>query len=116
MPRFFICRATRQLKAGESMTIGEIRLALVGFFDQMLEQAVDLGQMAEDFGDADDGEIFRVDHGIAASGAHAVSADAEEFESAGRGGARLRGAARRTFLRKLRRLRSGFAREHCKRT
>ena len=55
-------------------------LRRVGFFDQMLEQAVDLWQMAEDFGDADDGEIFRVDHGVAASGTHAVSADAEELE------------------------------------
>ena len=36
--------------------------------------------MAEDFGDADDGEIFRIDDCVAAGGAHAVSADAEEFE------------------------------------
>ncbi len=59
---------------------GEIGLALVGFFDQMLEQAVDFWQMAENFGDADDGKIFRVDDGVAAGGAHALSADAEEFE------------------------------------
>ena len=36
--------------------------------------------MAEDFGDADDGEVFGVDDCVAAGGAHAVSADAEEFE------------------------------------
>ncbi len=59
---------------------GEIGLALVGFLDQMLEQAVDLGEMAEDFGDADDREILGVDDRVAAGGAHAVSADAEKFE------------------------------------
>src|ERR1700733_6308367 len=32
----------------------EIGLALVGLFDQMLEQAVYLGQVAEDFGDTND--------------------------------------------------------------
>jgi hypothetical protein len=36
--------------------------------------------MAEDFGDANYREVFRVDDGVAASGAHAVSANAEEFE------------------------------------
>src|ERR1700693_3189806 len=59
---------------------GEIRLALVGFFDQVLIKTVDLWQMAEDFGDADDREVFRVDQGVAASSAHALSADAEEFK------------------------------------
>src|SRR5580704_11487547 len=59
---------------------GEIGLALVGFFDQMSKQAVDLRQMTENFGDADDGEVFRVDDRVAAGGAHAVSADAEEIE------------------------------------
>src|SRR5208282_3746336 len=59
---------------------GEVELTLVGFLDQMLEQAVDLGQMAEDFGDADDREIFSVSDGVAAGDAHAVSADAEEFK------------------------------------
>jgi hypothetical protein len=36
--------------------------------------------MAENFGDADDREIFGVDDSVAAGGAHAVPADAEEFE------------------------------------
>src|SRR5580658_9329185 len=58
---------------------GEPGLALVGFFDQTLEQAVDLRQMAEDFSDADDRKIFGVDDGVAAGGAHPVSADTEEF-------------------------------------
>src|SRR5882672_1360572 len=59
---------------------GEIGLAAVGFCDQTLVKAINLGQMAEDFSDADDGEIFRVDDGFATCGAHASSADAEEFE------------------------------------
>src|SRR5580693_4893 len=59
---------------------GEIGLALISFFDQMLEQTVYLWQVAEDFGDADYGKIFRVDYDVAAGGAHAASADAEEFE------------------------------------
>jgi hypothetical protein len=45
----------------------------------MLVAAVDLGQMAEDFGDADYGEVFGVDYGVAAGGSHAVSAYAEEI-------------------------------------
>ena len=36
--------------------------------------------MAEDFGDADDGEILGIDDGVAAGGAHALAADAEELE------------------------------------
>ncbi len=59
---------------------GEIGLALIGFFDQTPKQAIDFWQVAEDFGDADDGEIFRVDDRVAAGGTHAVSADAEEFK------------------------------------
>src|SRR5258706_4935028 len=58
---------------------GEVRFALVGFFNQMLVEAVDLRQMAEDFRDADNRKIFRVDDGVAADGAHAFSADTEEI-------------------------------------
>ncbi len=36
--------------------------------------------MAEDFGDADDGEVVGVHNGVAACLAHALAADAEEFE------------------------------------
>src|SRR5258708_3305452 len=60
---------------------GEIWPALVDFLDQVLVEAVDLWQMAEDFGDADNGEIFRVNDSIAAGRAHAISANAEEFKS-----------------------------------
>src|SRR5580698_9859028 len=44
---------------------GEIRLAAVGFADQVLKESPDLWQMAENFGDADDGEVFGVDDGVA---------------------------------------------------
>ncbi len=36
--------------------------------------------MAKNFRDADDGKIFRVDDGVTAGGAHAVSANAEEIK------------------------------------
>ena len=45
--------------------------------------AVDLRQMAEDFGNADDGEVFGVDDDLAAGGAHALSACAEEGKFSG---------------------------------
>ena len=54
-------------------------MASVGLSDQLVKQAVDFGQMADDFRDADYGEVFRVDHGVASGGAHAVSAHAEKF-------------------------------------
>jgi len=59
---------------------GEVGFPLVGLGDQMPVPAVDLWQVAEDFGDAHDGEVFRVDYGVAAGGAHALSPDAEELE------------------------------------
>src|SRR5271165_4662026 len=59
---------------------GEVGLAVVGFGNEMFVQAVDFREVAEDFGDADYGQVFCVDDGVAPGGAHAVSADAEEFE------------------------------------
>jgi hypothetical protein len=59
---------------------GEAGFPLVGFGDQMPVPAIDLWQVAEDFGDANDGEVFRIDYGVAARGAHALSADTEEIE------------------------------------
>src|SRR5271166_1710175 len=59
---------------------GEVGLALVGFREEMFVEAVDFWQVAEDFGDADYGEVFCVDDRVASGGAHAVSADAEKFE------------------------------------
>ena len=37
--------------------------------------------MAEDFGDADDSEVAGIHDGVAAGFAHALAADAEEFQS-----------------------------------
>src|ERR1700688_810395 len=68
------------VKGGRVDDDGEVGLAFVGFGNQMLVEAQDLRQMANDFGDADDGEIFRVDHGVTAGGPHALAADAEEFK------------------------------------
>ena len=62
---------------------GEVGLAPVGFANQAAIEAEDFRQVAENFGDADDGEIFGVDDGVASGGAHAVAADAEEFEVVG---------------------------------
>ena len=51
----------------------------IGVGDQFMKESVDLWQMTEDFGDADDGEIFGVDDDVASGGAHLLSADAEEL-------------------------------------
>ena len=58
---------------------GERGMAPVGLGDQLVKQAVDFGQMADDFGNADDGEVLGVDNRVASGGAHAVSAHAEKF-------------------------------------
>src|SRR5579862_7349808 len=60
----------------------QIRLALVGFRDQSSIEPENLWQMTEDLRDADDSQVFRVDNGVAACGAHAVSTDAEKLELA----------------------------------
>ena len=62
------------------MTMARSGLRRVGFGDQLVKQAPDLRQMAENFRDADDSEVFGVDHGVATRGPHAVPAHAEEFE------------------------------------
>ena len=59
---------------------GEIGFALAGLGDQSAEESPDSGEVGEDFGDANDGEVFHVDDRIASGGAHFVSAGAEEFE------------------------------------
>src|SRR5208283_264824 len=58
----------------------KVRLALIGFGDQTLIEAVDFRQMAKNLSDADDREILRVDHGVAPSSPHALSAHPEEFD------------------------------------
>src|SRR5580700_5347037 len=67
----------------------EIRLALVSFGDQMLEQSIDLRQMAQDFSNADDRKIFRVDNRIAAGSAHPLATNAEKFKRRSWRGGRL---------------------------
>ena len=51
---------------------------VLGGADEFAEETVDFWEMAEDFGDADDGEVFGVNDDLAAGGAHAVSARTEE--------------------------------------
>src|SRR5580704_210024 len=58
---------------------GEVGPASVSFLDQMPVEAENLGQVAENFGDADHGEILSVDDCVAAGGAHSLSANAEEL-------------------------------------
>ena len=55
-------------------------LALVGFPDQLVVESPDSWQMAENFGDSDNGKFFGVDHRVASGGAHAVSADTKKCE------------------------------------
>src|SRR5579862_6849871 len=57
---------------------GEVRLAAVGLFNQVPIKSEDFRKMAENLGDTDDGEIFGVDHGFVARGAHAVATDTEK--------------------------------------
>ena len=59
---------------------GEIRLALVSLRNQTPIQSKNLRQLAENFGDADDCEIFGVDNGVAPGSPHPVPADTKEFE------------------------------------
>ena len=60
---------------------GKIGLSSISFPDQVVEQAIDFGKVAEDFGDAHYGEIFGVDHRVATRVAHARPADSKEFET-----------------------------------
>src|ERR1700758_3199024 len=56
---------------------GKIRLASVGFFNQVPIKSEDLRKTAEDLRDANDREVFGFDHGVKPSGAHAIPADPE---------------------------------------
>ena len=59
---------------------GKIGLAPVGFRNQVPVETEDLWQAAENLGDTDDRQISRIDNGVAAGGAHAISADPEKFK------------------------------------
>src|SRR3979490_1315428 len=52
---------------------GEFWVFIIGGADQFAEEAVNFREMTEDFGDADDGEVFGVDDYLAACSAHAVA-------------------------------------------
>src|SRR6266576_1781232 len=62
---------------------GEVGLAAVGFANQVVVEPENFREVAQDLSDADDREIFGVDHGVAAGSAHAVRADTEEGEVGG---------------------------------
>ena len=55
-------------------------MAPLGFVNQFVKESPNFGEMAQDFGDADDGEIAGIDEGVAACLAHARAAHAEELE------------------------------------
>src|SRR6267142_1647976 len=59
---------------------GEVGLPAIGFFTQVAIKTENFRQVAENFGDADYGQVFGVDDRVASGGAHAVPADAEELE------------------------------------
>src|SRR5712691_4793663 len=68
------------VKRGRVDDDGEIGLAPLSLGDQMPVQPVDLRQVAENLSDAYHREVFRIDNRIAASSAHALPTDTEEFE------------------------------------
>ncbi len=57
---------------------GRVRLALSGFYHQMVETAADARQMRQDLYQSHHGDFIGVDQQIAACGAHLLSAHAEE--------------------------------------
>src|SRR5258705_12549489 len=59
---------------------GEFWMFVVGCADEFAEESVNLRQMTEDFGDADNRKILGVDDYLAACSAHAVAAGDEELE------------------------------------
>src|SRR5580658_4007808 len=58
---------------------GEIRSTLIRFGDQLVKQAIDLRQMADNFGNADDRKVFRIDDNVAPSSPHALPASTKKF-------------------------------------
>ena len=79
MPRFFIWRATRQLNAGESMTMARSGFRRSASRIRRLVQPENFRQVAENLSDADDGKVFGIDDGVAARRAHAVAAHAKKL-------------------------------------
>src|ERR1700686_3037741 len=59
---------------------GEVRLALVRFFNQMPIEPENLWQMAKNLGDANDRKILGVDDSLASGSPHALPAHPKEFK------------------------------------
>ncbi len=60
----------------------EVRFPLVCFADKAAVQAKNFREVAEDFGDADYGEVFRIDDGVATFGPHAFPTYPKERNAA----------------------------------
>ena len=69
-----------EVEAGKVGEDGKARLAAFCFRDEMAHGADERRQVAEDFGDADDGDFGVVSNDVNASGAHLRTAHAEESE------------------------------------
>jgi hypothetical protein len=67
-----------EVDVGEVDEDGDVWLAGADGLAELVELAVDAGEMADDFGDAHDGHVFRADDAIEAGGDHAIAAHAEE--------------------------------------
>ena len=67
------------MDVGEVDEDGDVWLAGADGLAELVELGVDAGEMADDFGDAHDGHVFRADDAIEAGGDHAISAHAEEI-------------------------------------
>ena len=95
---------------------GKVGAALVGGANQFFVKAENFWEMADDLSDTDDGEVFGVDDDVAAGGAHAVSARAEERDAAGDSSAQSFNQLRsihfaRSFARRDQNLHAAIVRE-----
>src|SRR6266478_2210558 len=69
-----------EMEAGKIGEDGESRFAARGFGDESAHGADERGKVAEDFGDAEDGDFGIVGDDVDAGGAHLRAAHAEDFE------------------------------------
>ena len=67
------------MEAGEVGENGERGFSLIGGGDELSHCGDERGEMAEDFGDADDGDFGVVGDDVYARGAHLRAAHAENF-------------------------------------
>jgi len=59
---------------------GQIRFAPVSFFNQVMKQPPNSGKMTQNFSDADNREIFRIDDRVAPGRSHPVATNAEDLK------------------------------------